>query len=306
MRTHILAAILSLALLPGLANAEERCPLKAAASVQLSIGEGGLPTIPVKINSRDEILIVDTGAPVSLISAGIVVELKLARKPYPRGVFVMANGTSPQEVATIDELALGELTGHDLSFFIIPSIQVPSTLAGSFGVDFLQGWDVDFDFGRKKFNLVAPDSCQGRPVYWTKDKYVRLPVHVTDDKHLRVHVKLDGKELNAVLDSGSTSSAMNLAVAEKLFNLHESVLPMPHTAFNGVIQEARLTGKMYDYTFKSLELDGMTIPSPTILLASNLDLGDEQLIIGMSELKKLHLYISYKDEIAYITPAGAN
>ena len=302
VRINISEIVLLLILLPSLAMAEQPCPLDPDASVPMRIGEADVPTIPVEINDRKELLFIDTGAPISLMSAGYVVELQLPRKPYPRGLKVMANGTSPDEVATVDTLSLGALTGHNLKFFIVPSIELRSTLAGSFGVDFLQSWDVDFDFSQQKFNLISPDKCHGNPVYWAKRNYFRVPMLPTDERYLRVSVLLDGKELKADLDTGSSETAMNLELAKRLFGLHEERLPT--TAFAPRQEQmALLTGNIYEHKFRSLDIGGFRIASPTVLLASNLHFGDTDMVIGMSDLRNLHFYVSYRDQAIYLAPA---
>ena len=146
----------------------------------------------------------------------------------------------------------------------------------------MQGWDVDFDFGNDKINFVSPATCAPNPVYWTKKPYVSLPLQVTDAQHLRATVRLNGKDLSAMIDTGSADSFMRLALASQLFGIDKEG---PHT-------------------FTALDFGGFSVQRPEVTLAS--DIKEDALVIGIPVLKKMHLYISYKDQIAYITPANAH
>jgi hypothetical protein len=65
--------------------------------------------------------------------------------------------------------------------------------------------------------------------------------------------------------------------------------------------------KEFDYPFKTLSLDGLTVNNPHITVLSDTllpsGLGDD-LILGVSFLRQLHIYVAYKEEKLYITPAA--
>jgi len=267
----------------GAAAAASPCPFAPAASVPIGYDrDDGRPRITVQMNGKDELLVVDTGAPISLIKDSVADELKLPLRPYPR-TYTSVAGISPSAIATVDILSVGALTGHKLSFFLVPSVQIPAPLAGSFGADFLQGWDIDFDFGKDLINFISPEKCNGDPVYWTKRPHVSLPLRIADDLHLRATVSLDGKDVTAVLDTGSAGSLIGLVLAAQLFDIH----------------------KAGDHTFKSLSFDGISVEKPTILVAGGARFSGNEVLIGMPILKQLHFYVSYRNQTAYLTRADA-
>jgi hypothetical protein len=65
---------------------------------------------------------------------------------------------------------------------------------------------------------------------------------------------------------------------------------------------------VYSHTFGALDLQGVSIQRPTIVIrpdrtgipASGLR---PELILGMTELSKLHLYVAYKEQKIYLTAA---
>ncbi|MFZ1989397.1 MAG: aspartyl protease family protein [Alphaproteobacteria bacterium] len=269
--------------LAGPALAAPACPFTPDASVPIGYDrDDGRPKITVQMNGKDEFLVVDTGAPISLIKDSVADELKLPLKPYPR-TYTSVAGISPSAIATVDTLSVGALTGHELSFFLVPSVQIPPPLAGSFGADFLQGWDVDFDFGKDLINFISSEKCGGDPVYWTKRPYVSLPLRLGDDLHLRATVALDGKEVTAVLDTGSAGSLIGLALAAQLFDIRDAG----------------------EHTFRSLAFNGVSIDNPTMFVADGTRFTGNELLIGMPVLKQLHLYVSYQSKTAYLTRADA-
>jgi hypothetical protein len=64
----------------------------------------------------------------------------------------------------------------------------------------------------------------------------------------------------------------------------------------------------YSYPFKTLDLDGITVKNPHITVMSNEMLGGfgKDMILGIGMLRQLHVYISYKEKMMYLTPAMAN
>lgn len=300
----LIAVALSLAALALPARAATKCTLDRVASVPMLRDTVGRPTIRVKLNGHDARLLVDTGGIVSLISPGVASALHIERKPLPPGVLVMASGASLVESGTVKTLQLGRLVAKNAKFFVAPSGYVAFGIAGSFGADFLRAWDVDFDFGANRFNLFSPKHCRGEVVYWTKSAYVARPFELNSSKHIQIRVKLNGRTLRAIIDTGSDYSAMNLDLARRLYHIEDTALgplsPLPHDAFGRETDKP----KAYRYRFTKLDLDGIAVKNPEIDLIPNLTLGSEQLIIGMSVLDKLHLYIAYKERKLYMTLAN--
>jgi hypothetical protein len=66
--------------------------------------------------------------------------------------------------------------------------------------------------------------------------------------------------------------------------------------------------KEYSYPFKTLELDGLTVNNPHIGVESDATMGrlGSDIILGIGILRQLHLYIAYKEQKLYITPASVN
>ena len=76
------------------------------------------------------------------------------------------------------------------------------------------------------------------------------------------------------------------------------------------ITDEKGTVQAYRYPFKTLTFEGVTINNPDIrLIPNNLSKfppDQRQLIIGMDVLRRFHLYVAYREQALYITPATAH
>jgi len=174
---------------------------------------------------------------------------------------------------------------------------------GTLAPDMLKHYDVDLDFAHGKMNLFSQDHCPGKVLYWTKGDYVVLPMQVAPSSHIRLPVTVDGKTIMAIVDTGAVSSIMSMHAANFL-GVSEDSPGLKLKTSEGYDRQTRI----YSYPFKTLQMGDITVKNPRITVASNEFMGavGNDMILGMGILRQLHLYIAYKEQKFYITPAGAN
>src|SRR5204863_8009725 len=99
-------------------------------------------------------------------------------------------------------------------------------------------------------------------------------------------VVLDGVKLNAMLDTGARHSIISMHAANALGISEKSPDLKP-----GTDEESRY--KVYDYPFKALDFNGITVNNPRVQVVSDNFLPGTRIdmIIGVSILRRLHLYI---------------
>jgi predicted aspartyl protease len=104
----------------------------------------------------------------------------------------------------------------------------------------------------------------------------------------------------ATLDTGSMDSVMSLKLAKSLGIAEDS----PNLKVRR-ISGSRNQFRTYNYPFKELDMDGIAVTNPHITVMSDAMLPGmaDDMILGMGILRQLHLYIAYKEEKLYITPA---
>lgn len=296
------------------------CKLGRAASFDFTEGDGAL-IIPVSLDGNKVSMALDTGAPLSAVDPVFAKNLGFPEKRMFQAMY-NAKGELFTYLAVVHDLGLGDNHGSDVRMLVWPSPMTrDGNVAGVIGVDLLRHYDIDIDFGARKLNLFSQDHCPGRVVYWTNGNVAVVPMHVVNSGHIILPVTLDGHQLDGVLDLGSTHSLISMEFAHNVFGLTASSPGMEITGqISGSVQTA-----VYRHTFKSLDLEGLTINNPTLYIWDNLlkysatqapptgsrlnDLQESEGItdftLGLNELNHLHVYIAYKEQKLYISPASA-
>jgi predicted aspartyl protease len=274
------------------------CKLVRYSEVPITTLSDGRFTVPVVAEGRKLDFLVDTGGAVATLKGGEAFNMgvrTMRTANYLEGTV----GTKLTEYVVLKQFSLAGMQGHDLAAYI--DTRMPVGADGSLAPDMLKHFDIDMDLMRGKFGLFSPDHCPGQVVYWTKTGYVALPMDLVSDGHIQVRVTIDGKKFNAILDTGARTSLISLSAAKALGITERSPDLKPNTD-----NDARY--KSYEYPFKILDFDGVTVTKPHLLVVSDNVLPGTRidLLLGIGILRRLHLFISYSEEKLYITPAGAN
>jgi hypothetical protein len=307
---------------PKVVHAGEQCgPQKLATTVDMKL-DYGLPLIPVTVVGSPKNFIVDTGGYVSTLFPAVVRELGLPRRNVALRI-VGVDGRTSNTAVRVPEFAIGRLRAADLSFMVDPRSPPDDTPerapSGLLGPEILQNYDVDFDFTAGKMNLIDSDHCEGQVVYWPASAVAVIPFRLDNSFHVIVPATIDGQRVEAMLDTGASATLLNLNAAQRLFDID---VTGPDMEKAGELQGKAYSANVYRRRFNSIELEGMVINNPTVLLVPdmvraqlprgpapgsllpdprNRATGFPELILGMSELSKLHLYIAYKERKLYIS-----
>jgi predicted aspartyl protease len=313
MRT-ILGIVLIAAVSFGVAMAEDCPPLSRQTSLPLTLDASGRVNVPIVVNGHDLTVTVDTGAYYSMLSQNTVDQLGLQVGKMPASMMAIFGGIQLKQVAVADDVKIGRLQGGKSEFVVAPDKLFHSSVNGLLGAAILGAFDADFDFAGGKLNLVSQKHCDGTVVYWTKSApFAVIPFDTNTfaamlqkSKHPKivVHVQLDGKDVTAIVDTGSSRSNLSLETAETLFGLSESSLTPVRGSVNNTIN------KIYFQKFKQLGFGSIEINNPSFMLISDTDsklpAAAPKMLIGMDILRHLHLYIAYREQKLYVTDASAN
>ena len=284
--------------------------------------------VPVKIDNVDKKLLLDTGGLVSQISRATADKLDLPERYREQRLFDLA-GNSSNAQATVPKLTLGAQNQSEVPMAVAANPDIGASLPydGLLATDLFPGDDIDMDFGARRLTTFAPDHCQGRVLYWPADHVAVVPVTESDNLII-IPVMVDGHPLNAVLDTGSQYTVMNMAVANQLFGLTPSspgITPLTETSGDRSITLYR---HLFDrLTFEGVEVSNLQVyllpnqvavhdrPRSLFLLGpSRMPLSGSRLfqsgsfsmpdvIIGMDVLRHLHVYFAAKEKRLYITDA---
>lgn len=311
--------LLAMMLIAAPAWAAECVPsLRILNSVQMqSTTDRTVMLVPVKIDGSDKKLLLDTGGLVSQISRATADALNLPQHYSRRRLFDLAGNASNAQ-ATLDRLTLGERSEKDISMLVAPNPELGTSLPydGLLATDLFRDTDIDMDFGARRLTAFSTDHCDGQVIYWPADHVAAVPITVKRNL-IFLPVTIDGHAFNAVLDTGSQYTAMNMAVANHLFGLTPDSPDMqPLTLANG---EKSLDA--YGHRFDKLTFDGVDVLNLRIYLMQDkiatrekirrmegLDDTDDvvfpDLLIGMDVLRHLHVYYAAKEKRLYISEAA--
>ena len=304
------------------AMAAECGPLNLLTTLPVTpVGQpGNVVTVQAVIGNKPVSLLVDTGDSFSLINKNIVDELKLPTRPSRVQLVDVAGQKTTQEVR-LPSITLGRVRQEGVYFIVSggtnPVGGRPDAYDGILGADFLLNVDVDLDYGAGKLNLISPQHCEGKVVYWQAPVVAVVPMRVDTQGKITFPLTLDGHTIKAILDTGATNTALNLDVARRVFNIDTND---PDLQKVGELKGG-YTAQIYNRKFKTLSIEGVTVTDPVITLLPNMvSLTSEQrstgslvrdtdkqapdMLLGMSVLNKLHIYIAAHEGKLYITAAA--
>jgi predicted aspartyl protease len=284
-------------LMPAPAAAAEDCRLQIIASLPMQIDSTGRVTVDGEVGGQKTKFIVDTGAGHVAVKRSIAEAAGFKIASIGMSRLRIYGGDRMDEYVIAKDLVLGALKIGQMRMPILPDHRAPGA-DGLLGADILARFDADFDFAGGKLNLFLPHRCEGRAVYWTDDEALiaKIPFsHNGDgDPHITLPVELDGKPIKAILDTGASETVLPLEWAEDLYGIDRETLA------GG--------GNRFAYPFKMLKLAGVEVANPRIVLhsreASHFD--EYRMLLGIDVLRQLHLYISYKEKMLYVTAASVH
>ena len=191
---------------------------------------------------------------------------------------------------------------------------------GTIAPDFLQAFDVDFDFGGHMLNLFSPKHCPGKVVYWAAH-YGTVPFQRIGS-HIVADVTLDGHDFRATVDTGASVTALRDTDARSFFALEED--SPDNVAVPGATADSIIA---YRHRFSTLKIGDVTVKDPMIAIfrdkveesyrrrhssKSDFDpiygtrMHAPAIVLGMDVLTKLHFYIAYGEKTIYVTAVAAS
>jgi hypothetical protein len=291
-------------------------PLKIIASVPLLASADDREVfVPVSLQGRKKYMLLDTGGALDEITPQTQSALGLKSTRTPNLSFYDLRGNSVDHATVVPDFAIGNLIGHNVGFVIGPDYLFPGhpEIAGVLGPGILRFYDVAVDFGARTFSLISPDHCEGKVVFWPASTVAVIPMQVVKSSgHIIVSVTLDGRRINALLDTGAFTTTLSITAAR-----NELGVELP------VMLRFQRRVMPYRYKFASLDFGGVTVANPVVNIIPGLGRAPAALspagtripdgetehlpdmLIGMDILRHLHLYIAYREQKLYVTPSSA-
>ncbi len=263
---------------------------------------------PVLVDGKPVRGIVDTGAQGSAVTDWLITRLGLLGDPRNGS---LVSGVGGEGIAQNDALVRQfELAGFDPANGHYPVIALPAAAAPAgpgadplgalIGADVLSHFDIDLDLAHNRLVLYDPDRCKEMPPNWT-GPVTELPLDIGWTGRPRLTVKLDGHDVTALLDSGATTSVIDLPAAEKLGVTPAMLAREPGGEGFGA---AGVNFRRVPYTFHTLEIGGEIIPEPRLAVLDR-SLREADMLLGLDWLRTRHVFISFRRHRLFIArPVG--
>jgi predicted aspartyl protease len=194
------------------------CQLGLAAQLPIVVDHNqGLAA--AEINGKAVKFLVDTGAAKTLLWRGAAEGLGLHAVDMEGVYFYGVGGREPARITTVRDLKLGSATAHNIRMIVIGpagAVQSPRYV-GILGADLLLQDDLELDFADGAVRLMKPKGCVGdEVVYWNKPYAMATLIasNNPDARGVRFWVSLNGKPVEALLDTGSTHTVVTSRAAD--------------------------------------------------------------------------------------------
>jgi predicted aspartyl protease/tetratricopeptide (TPR) repeat protein len=301
--THFAAIALCSILLVPPAQAAEGCHLGKVAELPIAMA-GTRPLITAKINGKEARFVLDSGAFFSMMSAATAAEYNLKLRAAPFGLRLQGVGGSVDaDVALVKEFTIAGALVHNIEFLVGGS-EVGSE--GLLGQNFLEQWDVEYDFSKGVVRLFKPDGCRKyRLAYWVPPGQPYSEMEIESVAQARLHTigvgYVNGQKIRVMFDTGAYTSMLTLKAAARAGIKTDSPGVVEAGYSSGL---GRAMSKTYIATASSFKIgDNEEIKNARLRIADT-DLGDADMLLGSDFFVSHHIFVANSQHKLYVTYNG--
>lgn len=217
-RGWILLALAALLTAPGAPHAQERSKCRFQKVVEWQVRSiGRHMAVDGAINGRKIGIVLDTGATSSVLFTASAKRLGLDLREALGARSFGIGGETKAYTTVVDEFKLGEATVRALELRVGGERDPGEGFDLLLGEDFLRNFDLEFDLARDVVRVWQPEGCAGVSLaHWTKEVVGEVGIDAVTDmsRQIAFTVKLNGKPVHAILDSGASTSIVSKHDAE--------------------------------------------------------------------------------------------
>jgi predicted aspartyl protease len=195
--------------------APRACVLQKVAELDV-VAEPVGPVVLGQIDGKPVRFLLDTGSSFSALFTPAAERLGLRGFTSKVQLYGVGGEGGAQEV-TVRNWQLGSLSAASVNLVLLPSSHTGS-IDGILGSGLLLNHDVEFDLKNGKVRLFMPKDCSGDQVVYWGQAYSVAPI-VTPGGYaglaVFVPVQVGGLTIKAMMDTGSTRSALETEIARR-------------------------------------------------------------------------------------------
>ncbi|MGB9108429.1 MAG: retroviral-like aspartic protease family protein, partial [Telluria sp.] len=311
--TPMKRALLPLAcalLLHPLARADDapRCTYVEVADMPLKYaGPNLVPAVDGIIDGAPAVMLVDTGAFDTSLTMNAVLKRDLIMHMTGRYVEGIG-GSSRLYGARIGEFAIGPVKSvrKRLELFVIGETTFTPAFDALVGAPFLLQADMEFDLRAKHMKFFRPLNCNRDSMlsYWKEDA-VAVPFEFTRSTSPNPHFKVvvNGKELDAIIDTGAHDSFLTKQGAERLGIDLKSAAVKRH-GYSGGIGSDRAAN--WTTPVKTVQIGGETIQDGELRIVDVQGMVDADLFLGQDFLRAHRVLFAMSQRKVYFAYLGGD
>ncbi len=220
----ILAVVLAAALGSlAAASAQATCRPERRATVPVE-RMGRLLTVTAALDGKPARLVLDTGAERTVVSQAAMRELHLRGDPWVSTFIRGVGGVEWRANALLESFTLGGVplrrrSVNPVLSLVVAPLPFPTSgadgAAGLLGSDYLSVFDLDLDLAAGTLGIYAMQDCATGAIPWSLP-FVTVPATRPKAGVLLVPVQIDGRILQAELDTGAVASLVTARGAARL------------------------------------------------------------------------------------------
>jgi predicted aspartyl protease len=291
------AALVALLALSACAGAGQGCALDKWAELPVGLYRN-LPIVQVNVNRSPVMMVVDTGAERTVLTASAASRVGLTqgtRAVVMRGIGgPILNWETRPESFTFAEIGVPTMSVM-VAAITLPEVDgiVPD---GLLGADVLAALDVELDLPHRRLSFYQVRTCAAGPPW--AEPYTTIAVRRSARNALLLPVSLDGEYFVAELDTGTSVSVVALRAALKTGLRLEALAADPPVQLRGAnpgVSIQRL------HRFRGIGIGEDTVPYP-LLLVGGVQGGDWDILLGSDYLRQKRVWLSYATGRIFISP----
>ena len=275
------------------------CQVESRATVPVRL-EDGLAVVEVTIDGASVPMILDTGADRTVLTAAAVARLRLPPDPWTGTTLRGAGGRlEGRRNVSPDSIRLGGVALRRRALSPKLSLPVIAGLGrqdGLLGDDLLSLFDLDLDLPGGTLTLFSVRDCNGRFIPWDRP-YEAVPIQLGMRSRAMplVPVRLDGRPLDAVLDTGASVSFLNLRGMRRM-GLTPAMLEQDPAVAAGAVGGMAATRR---HRFAAIAVGAVTLRDPELLVAP-VPTPIFDLLLGVDFWRSCRLWISYASSQIFV------
>jgi clan AA aspartic protease (TIGR02281 family) len=271
------------------------------------VGQDLVPAVDGVIDGAPAVMLVDTGAFDTNLTMNAVVKRDLIMHMTGRYVEGIS-GSSRLYAARVGEFAIGPVKSQRkrLDLYVIGETAFTPAYDALVGAPFLLQADMEFDLRAKHMKFFRPLNCNRDSAlnYW-KEEAVVVPFEFSRSTSPNPHftVLVNGKELDALIDTGANRSFLTLNAAKRL-GIDVKSADVTRLGYSGGIGSDRAAH--WTTPVKTVQIGGETIKDAELGIIDVQGMIDADLLLGQDFLRAHRVLFAMSQRKVYMAYLGGD